>query len=219
MARITAEGKHGQILDAAVRVFARSGYAGARVRTIAQEAGVAEGTLYLYFPSKEKLLIDVFRAGLAGFLASLETSLEGAPTGREALAALMAHHLRYLGQRRDLARLTQIELRQAQADVQRALSDLLHPYLERIDGILERGRADGSLRRDFDRRVARALVYGAADQAVTSWVQSHHPYPLEPVAAELTRLILGGLAGPGPGGPAGGLATGQSEAASPSGAL
>ena len=87
-----SEEKRRLILDAAVRVFARDGYHTSRVGDIAEEAGVAHGLLYHYFPSKEEVLATLFRENwgeLLGRFARVEQSDEPADEQLRGIAKIL----------------------------------------------------------------------------------------------------------------------------------
>ncbi|MBX6350077.1 MAG: TetR/AcrR family transcriptional regulator [Clostridia bacterium] len=185
------------ILEAAERVIAESGFARAQVSRIAREAGVAGGTVYLYFESKNDLLVSLFRERFQAFLAELDGTLAQAETAAQALAGLVRTHLAALAERPHMAVVTQIELRQADPDIRRGIQAVLSPYLDRIADVLARGARDGSFARDLDVRLAKKMVFGTLDQCVTAWVMSGRKYDLAGLAPGLTGLLLHGLAGPG----------------------
>src|SRR5919206_1723332 len=84
--------KHKQIIDAAVRVFARNGYYNSRVSDIAREAGIASGTIYLYFKTKDEILVTLFREKMAAFVASLRAEIAREPDAEAKVRRLVALH-------------------------------------------------------------------------------------------------------------------------------
>jgi TetR/AcrR family fatty acid metabolism transcriptional regulator len=192
---IAQEGKRKQILDAAVRVFARSGYHGSRVGDIAAEAGVAHGLLYHYFSSKDEVLETVFRENFGELLErfrAVEAADEPAGDKLEGIAKILLRTWRndpdlVTVMVRDVARSPQLqvqvdEVREAFAIVQR---------------VIERGQEEGSFRADVDARLASWIVYGGLEEVLTGWVLGQLPYGDEEVArAERTAidLALRGLA-------------------------
>jgi len=191
---IAQETKRKLILEAAVRVFARSGYHGARVGDIATEAGVAHGLLYHYFSSKEQVLETVFRENFGELLErfrAVERSDESAPEKLEGIAKILLRTWRndpdlVTVMVREVARSPQLqaqvgEVREAFAIVQR---------------VIEQGQADGAFRRDVDAQLASWIVYGGLEEVLTGWVLGQLPDGDDEVArAELTaiELTLGGL--------------------------
>jgi len=191
---IAQETKRKLILEAAVRVFARSGYHGARVGDIATEAGVAHGLLYHYFSSKEQVLETVFRENFGELLErfrAVERSDEPAPEKLEGIAKILLRTWRndpdlVTVMVREVARSPQLqaqvgEVREAFAIVQR---------------VIEQGQADRAFRRDVDAQLASWIVYGGLEEVLTGWVLGQLPDGDDEVArAELTaiELTLGGL--------------------------
>ena len=183
-----------RILDAAVRVFARHGYHGARVGDIATEAGVAHGLLYHYFSSKDEVLETVFRDNFGELLErfrAVESSDEPAPAKLAGIAKILLRTWRndpdlVTVMVRDVARSARLqvqvaEVREAFAIVQR---------------VVEQGQADGTFRKDLDARLASWIVYGGLEEVLTGWVLGQLPDGDEEVArAERTaiELALGGL--------------------------
>src|SRR5437868_8748555 len=109
----TARGtsKRERILRAATDVFARNGYFNSKVAEIAKAAGVADGTIYLYFDGKEDLLVTIFREHTRNYLLSLEREMATINRAEERLRVAIRHHLETLGRDRALAIVAQVELR------------------------------------------------------------------------------------------------------------
>jgi len=98
-----------QIIDAAVRVFARKGYYNARVSDVAKEAGIAAGTIYLYFKTKDDILVTLFREKMAQFVATLRKSIADEPDAVAKLRRLIFLHFQLLEQHPELAEVVQVE--------------------------------------------------------------------------------------------------------------
>ena len=113
MARRRTPDKRSRILEAAVKVFARHGYFGARVSDIARRARVADGTIYLYFRSKEDILVSLFDEVMAEHVDKGREELRAVEGTEARLLVIAKHHLRLLGGNRDLAVVFQVELRQS----------------------------------------------------------------------------------------------------------
>lgn len=173
-------------------VFARKGYFTARVSDIAGAAGVADGTIYLYFKNKEDIIVSLFADVLERHLARAKEEIEGARTPREKLLAIARHHLAALSERRDVAILFQTELRQSTL-MSRLSSKELRRYFDLLSMVIEEGQAKGV----FTARLPRSLVvqafFGALDEMVTSWILSPTHYNLVDLAEPVTDLFLGGL--------------------------
>src|SRR5262245_6506173 len=103
-----------QIIDAAIRVFARKGYFNSRVSDIAREAGIAAGTIYLYFDTKEDILITLFRERMAAFVSTLWLAIASEADAVAKVRRLVHLHFEILEQHPQLAEVVQVELRQGE---------------------------------------------------------------------------------------------------------
>lgn len=184
--------KYAAILDAAESVIASQGYHRAQISRIAQEAGVAAGTVYLYFQNKSDLLVCLFRDRLGLLIEEARSGYSGVEDAREKLRIFIAGHLRALARRRELALVTQIEMRQADKEVQHQISQIMKGYFHVIDEIILEGQA-GGLFREADPRQIRNLVFGTLDQTVTAWVLSGFKFDLEALAEPTYALIADGV--------------------------
>lgn len=192
MTRISGD-KYALILDAAQTVIARQGYHGAQISKIAAEAGVAAGTVYLYFKNKPDLLISLFRDRLAMMIDEARAALGQTVDPREKLRLFIRQHLHALSTRRELALVTQIEMRQAEMNVRQEILQIMKGYFRVIDEIIEQGQAAG-LFRQVDLHAVRNLIFGNLDQTVTAWVMSGFRFDLEAQAEPAYQLIIGGVA-------------------------
>jgi TetR/AcrR family transcriptional regulator, fatty acid metabolism regulator protein len=183
-----------RILDAAVRVFARHGYHGARVGDIATEAGVAHGLLYHYFSSKDEVLETVFRDNFGELLErfrAVESSDEPAPEKLAGIAKILLRTWRndpdlVTVMVRDVARSARLQLQVAEVREAFAI----------VQRVVEQGQSEGTFRKDLDARLASWIVYGGLEELLTGWVLGQLPDGDEEVArAERTaiELALGGL--------------------------
>ncbi|MGE5674063.1 MAG: TetR/AcrR family transcriptional regulator [Mycobacterium leprae] len=181
------------ILDAAEQVFAQYGYHGAQIAKIAPLAGVAVGTVYLYFKSKSDVLVALFRDRLGKLIAQACEEIAGIAEPEERLRRLIALHLNSLAASPDLATVTQIELRQADLDVQQQITEVLKGYFDVLDQVIIAGQEAGTIRTDVDRLQMRNMIFGTLDQTVTAWVMAGRGFDLPALAEPSYRLIAGGL--------------------------
>ncbi len=193
MARKPEGDKRRQILDAAVSVFARKGYFTARISDIAASAGVADGTIYLYFKNKEDIIASVFAQVIEIHMARAKAEIASVGTPREKLLAIARHQLTALSERRDVAILFQTELRQATL-MSRISAKELRGYFDLLSGVVEEGQKQGVFRRDFPRSLVVQAFFGALDELVTAWILSPTHYNLVDLAEPVTELFMGGLA-------------------------
>jgi TetR/AcrR family fatty acid metabolism transcriptional regulator len=183
-----------QIIDAAVRVFARKGYWNSRVSDIAREAGIAAGTIYLYFETKEDILIMLFRDKMARFVAAVWQAIAGEPDAVAKLRRLITMHFEILERQPELAEVVQVELRQGQKFFRGPATQEIASYFALIASVLEEGVASGQFRGDLPVKVAAKMLFGAMDQMATSWVLGKRGYRLGGAAPTVADLFLQGIA-------------------------
>jgi len=136
MARARTTDKRRRILDAAVHVFARKGYFAARVSDVAKKAGVADGTIYLYFQSKEDILVRLFDEVMSEHVEEARAAVHALPSAAERLLAIAERHLTVLGENRDLAAVFQVELRQSTRFMERFTASWLRDYFALLDEVM-----------------------------------------------------------------------------------
>jgi len=187
------ESKRERILRAAIDIFAQSGYFNAKVSEIAKAAGVADGTIYLYFDSKEDLLISVFREHTRSYLQSLERDLANINRPEDRMRIAIRHHLQALGRDRALAIVWQVELRHSLKFMTLLSHQEVADYLNILRKIVEQGQNEGIFRRTLHPQLVAKSVFGILDEMVTSWVLSDKEYALADQAGPVADLVLNGL--------------------------
>lgn len=184
--------KRDAILRAAIDVFAERGYFNAQVADVARVAGVAAGTVYLYFRSKDDLLISIFERGMREALAEARAAVEALADPRERLRRFARVHLARLGRDRNLAIVFQVELRQSTKFMERFSATLLREYLGLLRNTIAEGQREGLLRDDIKATVAAKMLFGALDEMATNWILSRRRYQLEADADSVVDLFLNG---------------------------
>jgi len=182
--------KRESILDAAVTEIAAHGYYNTTVAMIARRAQVADGTIYLYFKGKHDLLVAIFRRSMERFTAIGERAVTSAGGPAARLKRLVELHLALLGADRDLAVITQIELRHSVHFMHEFSEGPLRPYLELIAGVLIDGCRSRVFRCDLDPVLAAKAVFGVLDEMVTDWVLSHREARLTDRVPAVTELVM-----------------------------
>jgi len=185
--------KREAILRAAVKVFARKGYFNSKVADIAGEAGIADGTVYLYFKSKDEILHSVFNQAMEGFISEGSRELAGIERPEDKLRRIAEMHLERLGADRDLAVVFQVELRGSIKFMQEFSAAGFADYLDIIRQTIDDGQRTGIFRNDIKPIVAAKILYGSLDEMVTNWVLSKKLYALEPMAGEVLKIFFRGL--------------------------
>src|SRR5437868_13876786 len=191
--RVVITDKREAILRAAIRVFAKSGYFNSKVADIAAEAGIADGTVYLYFKSKDEILHSIFDRAMERFIADGGRQLADLDSPVARLRKIADLHLERLGADRDLAIVFQVELRGSTKHMQEFSAAGFAEYLDIIRETIEDGQKGGDFRRDIKPIVAAKILYGSVDEMVTNWILSKRSYPLAPMAGAVHRTFLYGM--------------------------
>jgi TetR/AcrR family fatty acid metabolism transcriptional regulator len=182
-----------QIIDAAVRVFARNGFYHSRVSDIAREAGIASGTIYLYFRTKDEILVTLFREKMAAFVGALRTEIGRERDPEAKIRRLVRRHFEVLEASPDMAEVVQVELRQGQKFFRGASAHEISAYFELIGSVLREGVAAGVFRHDLPVKIATKMLFGALDQMTTSWVLGKRGYRLADAAEPVANIFLKGV--------------------------
>lgn len=185
--------KREAILRAAITIFARKGFFNSKVADIAKAAGIADGTVYLYFKSKDEILHSIFDQAMAEFIGEGRRELEKMESPVEKLKKIARLHLEKLGADSDLAVVFQIELRGSTKFMQEFSAAGFAEYLDIIKRTIEEGQKSGIFRRDLKPIVCAKIFYGALDEMVTNWILSPGNYALAPMAESVLKIFLGGM--------------------------
>jgi TetR/AcrR family transcriptional regulator, fatty acid metabolism regulator protein len=191
--------KRTAILDAATVVFAKRGFFGAQVADIARGAGIAAGTVYLYFKSKDEILTSLFDRTMREAIAEGRAALADLDDPIERLRRIAHMHLARMGRDRNLAIVFQVELRQTTKFMERFSTTGLRDYLAVIQQTIEDAQKRGLFRKSFDARTATKVFFGALDEMATNWILSRRRYALDGQADEIVDLLVGGFGVPGKG--------------------
>lgn len=184
------EEKYQAILDAATTAFAEYGYFSCQVSKIAKLAGIADGTIYLYFKNKEDILVSLFTERMGQFINEIRQATEKYGTTQERLSCIIRTHLRYMQENRSLAIVTQIELRQSNPEIREAISGPLREYFHLIEQILTEGvEKDEIILADI--KIARQMFFGTLDAMISDWVTSKKPRSLEESEDVVFDLVRG----------------------------
>jgi TetR/AcrR family transcriptional regulator, fatty acid metabolism regulator protein len=184
--------KYKQIIDAAVVVIAENGYHQSQVSRIAKQAGVADGTIYLYFKNKEDILVSLFREKMGEFIEKIEAEIAGKSSAVEKLLTLVEKHFELLAADHHLATVTQLELRQSNKELRHRINEVLKGYLGTIDSIIQFGKENGEFNPNLDVRLARQMIFGSIDETATTWVMNEQKYDLPSLAKEVHALLVNG---------------------------
>lgn len=186
-------GKSELILRAAAKIFAQSGYFNAKVSDVARAAGIADGTVYLYFKNKDDLLTSIFSWAMGEFLNRARGELAGLADAREKLRRFADLHFSLLEQERDIAIVFQIELRQSTKFMEEFSTTYLAEYLQILREIIEEGQKGGSFRQGINSKLVAKLLFGMLDEMATNWVLSHGTHSLTAMAEPVLDIFFNGV--------------------------
>jgi TetR/AcrR family fatty acid metabolism transcriptional regulator len=181
------------ILDAATRVFAERGFFAAQVADIARRAGIAAGTVYLYFRSKDELLLTLFDRTMQDAIREGQDALRDIADPTERLRCIARMHLERLGRDRNLAVVFQVELRQSTKFMARLSTTRLRDYLGLIRDTIADGQARGVFRTQVPATLGAKIFFGALDEMATNWILSDRRYTLADDADVVVDVFLHGV--------------------------
>ena|GEM_PF-168802 len=196
--------KRERILRAAVKVFARKGFYATRVSEIAKAAGVADGTIYLYFENKDDVLVSLFQDRITKLIAALEEIVAPGPQGEgpeseapsfdQRFQRVVELQLGLLDGRRDLAEVVTVNLRQSSRLLKQFATPLFTRYLEVMAGLIAEGQRDGAVRLDLNPRIVARSLFGALDGVAVTWaLGGGEAGQLKKAATQVSDLFLQGL--------------------------
>ncbi len=185
--------KKQKIMDAAIKVLARNGYNDTTVSQIAKAAGVADGTLYLYFQNKDDLLTRIFDEITESFIQVGMAMLAEVESPIERLKGIAELHLKSLGSDEDLACIFQIELRHNAKHMQMFSETRLRDYFSIIERVIRDAQELGQIRKDLNPWLTTKILFGALDEMATNWVLRKHDYDLVKMAAPTLDVLLNGM--------------------------
>ena len=187
------EDKRARILESAVKVFAEKGFFGATVAEVARAAGVADGTIYLYFKSKDELLLTLFDEKMGELARLASEAIAGAKTADARLRRLILLHLKVVEDNPQLASVLILELRQSSTFLKDYDKSRLSNYLDLIGKVVKDGQAAREFRGDVSPQTVRRALFGALDELALGWLLAGRRFPLSRAAGELATLFVSGL--------------------------
>jgi AcrR family transcriptional regulator len=168
--KAAAVDKRRQILDAAVRVFARQGFHATRVSDIADEAGVAYGLVYHYFRSKDEVLNELFVERWSLLLAAIEEADRAGGPHRARLAAVASFIIDSYRHDPELMKVIIVEVTRAANSFGQTHLEQIRSAYESIAKIVADGQEAGEFRRDIEPLFASMSFYGAIEQLLSGWI-------------------------------------------------
>lgn len=186
--------KYHRILEAAIGVFAEEGFFNATVSKIARAAGVADGTIYLYFKNKNDILLHFFNYKTKEVFGTFRQEVNKGGNAHSKLKNLIKAHLREFQRDRNMAVLFQAEARQIRY-FELYIKDLTNMYFDLVGEIVEQGQKEGVFRRDLEPSLVKRFILGAVDEVINTWLHTARKYDLEERAEALVDLFVNGIGG------------------------
>lgn len=191
-----SNGKYHQILEAAIKVFAEQGFHQATISQIAKEAGVADGTIYLYFKNKEDIMVNFFGYKTKEVFGRFREEVDKADNARDKLRLLIKRHLEEFQRDRSMAILYQTETRRFSRMCEGQIREMSKMYLDLVSEIVESGQDEGLMRKDLYMGLVKRFIIGAIDEVINTWLHSGGSYDLVSMADPLVDLFIRGVGNP-----------------------
>jgi TetR/AcrR family transcriptional regulator, fatty acid metabolism regulator protein len=185
--------KYHRILEAAVKVFARKGFTVATVSEVAKEAGVADGTIYLYFKSKDDILVHFFSFKAQQVFDRFRAAVARGSDAVAKLRHLVRVHLSEFQKDPDMALLYQVETHQGRRAAEEQIRAMSKSYQDILSEIVEQGQQEGLIRRDLYVSLVRRFIVGAVEETIGTWLHSGRSYDLASMADPLVDLFVRGI--------------------------
>jgi len=182
--------KFDKILDSAIKIIGQKGFHGAKVKDIANDAGVADGTIYNYFNNKEDILVTIFKVKLEEYVNMAKEEIAGIDNPEEKLKTLLKYHFKVMTETPYLANVLQIELRQPIKDLRIKVRRHLKNYFRLIEQVIEEGIQKGVFNKNLDVYLAREIYFGTLDEIVSTWIFKGGEWDLQETSEKLFPIFL-----------------------------
>ena len=191
--KVKGNGKYHRILEAAVKVFAEQGFHQSTISQIAREAGVADGTIYLYFKNKDDILVQFFNYKTKLVFDRFREEVDKADNCFDKLRNLIRRHLEEFQNDRNMAVLYQAETHQNSRLVEEQIKDMSKLCLDIVSEIVEQGQEEGGIRKDIYVGLVKRFILGGVDEVINTWLHSGGKYDLVSMADPLVDLFIRGI--------------------------
>jgi len=185
--------KYHQILDAAITVFAEQGFLQSTVAQVARKAGVADGTIYLYFKNKDDILIQFYEYKTRQVFDKFRAAVDAGRSAEQKLHNLVRAHLDEFQKDIDMAIVYQAETHQHRRLAQDVIKEMSKWYRDIITEIVELGQEEGTMRRNLYMGLVMRLITGAVDEVINAWIHADGNYDLASMADPLVDLFISGI--------------------------
>ncbi len=176
-----------------MKVFARQGFFQSTISQIAKEAGVADGTIYLYFKNKDDILIQFFNYKTKQVFERLREEVDQANNALDKLRNLIRRHLVEFQVNRDMAVVYQVETHQSSRLAENQIREMAKMYFDIISEIVEQGQVEGTIRKSLYMGLVKRYIIGAVDEVINTWLHAGGEYDLVSMADPLVELLINGI--------------------------
>jgi TetR/AcrR family fatty acid metabolism transcriptional regulator len=195
--RYKSDEKYQRIIAAAVKIFAQKGFFKAKVSEIAKEAGIADGTVYIYFKHKDDILISLFEEKMEEVLNNMKEQLDLETDPLKKIEKFALVHLNLIEDHKEIAEIIQVELRQSSQFMKNYHNTKFLAYLNLIGTIIQEGKEKGIIREDIIPGIAKRAFFGALDEVSRFWVLSKKPkYDIQTASKQITNFFIHGIRKP-----------------------
>ena len=176
-----------------MNVFADRGFHQSTVSQIAKSAGVADGTIYLYFKNKEDILVQIFNYKTKQIFERFREDVDRADNPVEKLRHLIRRHLQEFQQDRNLAAVYLAETRQINRAMENQIKIMSKMYFDLVGEILEQGQQGGNFRKELYLGLVKRHILGSVDEVISTWLHADGKYDLVSMADPLVDLFINGI--------------------------
>lgn len=152
---------------------------------IAKEAGVADGTIYLYFTNKEDVFIRFFEYKIKLVFEGFRESVNKVDNASDKLKNLIRRHLEEFQKDKNMAILYQSETHNTKRIANEQIREMSKMYMDIISEIVELGQDEGWIRKDLYLSLVKRAIIGAVDEVINTWIHSDGRYDLVSMADPL----------------------------------
>lgn len=185
--------KYRGILEAAIQVFAQQGFYQSTIAQIAKVAGVADGTIYLYFKNKDDILVQFYHFKTRQIFERFRDAVRRPATAEQKLRCLIRVHLQEFQNDRNMAIVYQAETHQNRLLGREQIKEMSQMYRSIIAEVVGLGQAEGTLRNDLNIGLVKRFINGAVDEVINAWIHSGGKYDLVDMADPLVDLFIRGV--------------------------
>ena len=176
-----------------MKVFSRQGFYQSTVAQIAREAGVADGTIYLYFKNKDDILVQFFSYRTKQVFERFRAEVNKSDNSLDKLRNLIRRHLTEFQRDRDMAVVYQVETHQNSRLADAQIREMSQMYQDLVSDIVETGQQEGRIRKDLYVGLVKRFILGAVDEVINTWLHSDKNYDLVSMADPLVDLFVRGI--------------------------